>query len=59
MDESRVILGDGNHGLPGKAPFDRIIATAAPDLVSQVLFEHLRQGGWMVIPVGMPHSKQV
>jgi protein-L-isoaspartate(D-aspartate) O-methyltransferase len=52
LDESRVILGDGYQGLPAKAPFDAIIVTAAPEVVPEPLFEQLRPGGKMVIPVG-------
>jgi protein-L-isoaspartate(D-aspartate) O-methyltransferase len=52
LDETRVLLGDGYRGLPERAPFDGIIVTAAPDHIPPVLFEQLRVGGRMVIPVG-------
>ena len=58
LDESRVLLGDGHGGLPDAAPFDRIIATAAPEHVPKALFEQLRPGGRMVVPVGHPHRTQ-
>ena len=58
LDEKRVILGDGHHGLPVHAPFDRIVATAAPERVPKALFEQLRPGGRMVVPVGSPHRTQ-
>jgi len=44
--------GDGYYGWPGKAPFDAIIVTAAPDHVPPPLLEQLKVGGVMVIPVG-------
>ena len=47
-----VIAGDGYQGLPGEAPFDGIIVTAAPPYVPQPLVDQLAVGGRMVIPVG-------
>lgn len=47
-----VIEGNGWLGLPDKAPFDRILVTAAPDRVPEALVEQLRVGGRMVLPVG-------
>jgi protein-L-isoaspartate(D-aspartate) O-methyltransferase len=47
-----VITGDGYAGLPDRAPFDRIIVTAAPDHVPQPLVDQLAVGGRMIIPVG-------
>lgn len=44
--------GDGYEGWPEKAPFDRIMVTAAPDHVPQPLIEQLAADGRMVIPVG-------
>ncbi len=47
-----VRTGDGYRGWPERAPFDRIIVTAAPDHVPQPLIDQLAVGGRMVIPVG-------
>lgn len=47
-----VRVGDGYHGLPGDAPFDGIIVTAAPEYVPPPLLNQLAPGGRMVIPVG-------
>ncbi|MFA4998227.1 MAG: protein-L-isoaspartate(D-aspartate) O-methyltransferase [Bacteroidales bacterium] len=48
----RVIIGDGYYGLPGQAPFDAIVVTAAAEHIPPPLIEQLREGGKMVIPVG-------
>ena len=45
--------GDGYRGWPEKAPFDRIILTAAPPEIPQVLLEELKSGGRLVAPVGV------
>jgi protein-L-isoaspartate(D-aspartate) O-methyltransferase len=45
-------VGDGTLGWPEKAPFDRIIVTAAAPVISNELFKQLKPGGILVIPVG-------
>jgi protein-L-isoaspartate(D-aspartate) O-methyltransferase len=44
---------DGHAGLPDRAPFDRIIVTAAPAEVPPALLEQLAPNGRLVIPVGV------
>lgn len=44
--------GDGFEGWPEKAPFDRIIATAAFRKLPQSLNEQLTKGGIMITPLG-------
>ena len=48
----QVRQGDGYKGWPGKAPFDRIILTAAPPEIPQALIDQLAPGGKLVAPVG-------
>jgi protein-L-isoaspartate(D-aspartate) O-methyltransferase len=47
-----VRTGNGYAGWPEKAPFPRIIVTAAPDDIPPALVEQLAPGGTMVLPVG-------
>jgi len=47
-----VRCGDGYRGWPEKAPFDRVILTAAPPEIPQALVDQLARGGRMVAPVG-------
>jgi protein-L-isoaspartate(D-aspartate) O-methyltransferase len=51
-----VVVGDGFVGVPAKAPFDRIIVTAAAEHVPQTLTDQLVDDGVMILPLG-PHSK--
>jgi len=52
-------LGDGYYGWPEHGPYERIIVTAAPELVPPPLLSQLKAGGRMVIPAGMPESQQL
>ena len=47
-----VKTGDGYAGWPEKAPFDRIILTAAPPEIPHTLIDQLKRGGKLVAPVG-------
>lgn len=46
-------IGDGYMGWPEKAPFDGIIATAAPKQAPTILLDQLKEGGRMVVPLGI------
>lgn len=54
-DNVEVIAGDGFAGCPDKAPFDRIIVTAAAEEVPQALLDQLAGDGIMILPLG-PHG---
>jgi protein-L-isoaspartate(D-aspartate) O-methyltransferase len=47
--------GDGLAGVPDRAPYDRIIVTAAAEEVPPALVDELADDGIMVLPLG-PHS---
>jgi protein-L-isoaspartate(D-aspartate) O-methyltransferase len=50
-----VIVSDGFAGVPERAPFDRIIVTAAAEEVPAALTKQLAEGGVMLLPLG-PHG---
>ena len=50
-----VRVGDGLAGVPERAPYDRIIVTAAAEAIPETLTTQLADGGVMVLPVG-PHA---
>ncbi|MGH8704157.1 MAG: protein-L-isoaspartate(D-aspartate) O-methyltransferase [Burkholderiales bacterium] len=50
---------NGYHGWLEHAPFDKVIVTAAPDLIPAPLIPQLKAGGKMVIPTGLPDAQQL
>ena len=52
-------VGNGYFGWPEHAPFDKVIVTAAPDLIPPPLINQLKAGGRMVIPVGLPDAQHL
>ena len=57
-DRVTVICRDGSLGLAEKAPYDRILVTAAAPDIPKPLLEQLKDGGILVIPVGGLHLFQ-
>jgi protein-L-isoaspartate(D-aspartate) O-methyltransferase len=58
FDNVEVVVGDGFAGVPGKAPFDRILVTAAAETVPQTLTDQLADDGVMLLPLGPQHGSQ-
>jgi protein-L-isoaspartate(D-aspartate) O-methyltransferase len=54
-----VRTGNGYLGWPDRAPFDRIIVTAAPPTIPTALVDQLAVGGIMVVPVGTDYQEIV
>jgi protein-L-isoaspartate(D-aspartate) O-methyltransferase len=54
-----VRLGDGSKGWPEHAPFDKVIVTAAPELVPPSLITQLKPGGRMVVPAGLEDDQRL
>ena len=52
-----VRAGDGYAGWPEHAPFDRILAAAAPPEIPPALLDQLADGGILVIPVGVDNQE--
>jgi len=52
-----VYIGDGSKGLEEKAPFDRIIITAATPKIPACLINQLNENGIIVAPVGQRFSQ--
>src|SRR5437899_7141131 len=52
-------IANGYHGWSQHAPFDKVIVTAAPDLIPPPLIHQLKAGGKMVIPAGLPDAQQL
>jgi protein-L-isoaspartate(D-aspartate) O-methyltransferase len=54
-----VRLANGYSGWPEHAPYDKVIVTAAPDLIPPALIHQIKPGGRMVIPAGNPDAQQL
>jgi protein-L-isoaspartate(D-aspartate) O-methyltransferase len=54
-----ILVGDGTAGLPALAPFDAIIVSAAAPEFPKTLFNQLREGGRLVVPVGPIDCQQL
>jgi protein-L-isoaspartate(D-aspartate) O-methyltransferase len=52
-------IGNGYHGWAEHAPFDKVIVTAAPELIPPALINQVKPGGKMVIPAGLADAQQL
>jgi len=50
-------IANGYHGWSEHAPFDKVIVTAAPDLIPPPLIQQLKTGGKLVIPADLPDAQ--
>jgi len=53
----RTLYGDGYEGAERYAPFDKILITAGADALPQKLFQQLKIGGYLIIPLGEGEDK--
>ncbi len=58
-DNVEVRVGDGTLGVPDRAPFDAIAVAAAAPEIPQTLYEQLKPGGRMAVPVGGRRSQEL
>jgi protein-L-isoaspartate(D-aspartate) O-methyltransferase len=54
-----IRIGNGCRGWPERAPFDKLIVTAAPEMIPPALLYQLKPGGKMVIPAGLQDAQQL
>jgi protein-L-isoaspartate(D-aspartate) O-methyltransferase len=64
LDELRIenvtfVTGDGTLGCPEFAPYDAILVTAAAPGTPLPLYEQLRPGGRLIIPVGNEEMQEL
>ena len=57
-DRVTIICADGSIGYAEKAPYDRILVTAAAPDIPKPLIEQLKPNGIMLIPIGSVHLFQ-
>jgi protein-L-isoaspartate(D-aspartate) O-methyltransferase len=54
-----VRVGNGYYGWPEHAPYDKIMVTAAAELIPAPLLAQLKPGGRMIVPTGIPDKQSL
>ena len=57
-DNVEVVVADGMAGWPERAPYDRIIVTAAAERTPETLVDQLAENGVMLLPLGPQSGTQ-
>jgi protein-L-isoaspartate(D-aspartate) O-methyltransferase len=57
--KATLSYGDGYKGLPGYAPFDRVLITCAVPVIPQELLMQLKPGGKLIMPYGEGEVQQM
>lgn len=57
-EDVRIHTGDGWAGWLENAPYDRIVVTAAPEVMPRALVDQLAEGGMILAPVGTQERDQ-
>ena len=57
-DNVEIVTGDGFEGVPSRAPFDRIVVTAATETLPQTLLDQVAADGIMILPLGSHDGSQ-
>jgi protein-L-isoaspartate(D-aspartate) O-methyltransferase len=55
----RIVVADGSRGLPGRAPYDAIVVSAAYPRVPNPLLRQLAHGGRLIQPIGEGGAEDV
>ncbi len=56
---AHITIGDGSQGIPGSAPYDAVVVSAAAPQIPPALFEQLKEEGRMIVPVGPPQDQEL